>query len=501
MKKSLVIFAVLLMSIMLFVSCDKGNNETPKVTENVSDTETGVPDDAPTFADITDPSEYVIVYEAVKEEEPAEETEEASEEADGNEETQKDETAADIAVALQSAINEKLGVSIEIYDDSNAEQPKEILLGKTNREQSQSRVEDVRYGEYFIGFAEDKIVILGDSVETLAEAVAYFTENCMVSESKSFKVADGEGYHKYGDYTVRDITIDGVSIMDFEVYTEAELMDKEAMAEIIKTKLTGKDIVFAEEMKADGHYIVLDNTALVYDTYSYEVKDGNLYISSSFSTIYKAVERLGTEYLAAKNTDKYDITSADNYEGSIGKQEFYTKEQLKAVLTKVYDDPDSIIIGQQTMYSVKGTADEFEEVMKEKIAMIGIDLTSYGFDLMVRTEEDKSRFFCEIVEFVAEGGIINVSSHFTNPSGNIPEGEWQDPRGTLGGFNSSEEYEKAFADVITPGTEYNANFTKELKEVGRFLKAIQNAGVPTLYRPFHEMNGYWFWWHVGQGKH
>jgi mannan endo-1,4-beta-mannosidase len=33
-----------------------------------------------------------------------------------------------------------------------------------------------------------------------------------------------------------------------------------------------------------------------------------------------------------------------------------------------------------------------------------------------------------------------------------------------------------------------------------FLKQLKNAGVPVLWRPYHEMNGEWFWWGKKDGE-
>jgi len=48
--------------------------------------------------------------------------------------------------------------------------------------------------------------------------------------------------------------------------------------------------------------------------------------------------------------------------------------------------------------------------------------------------------------------------------------------------------------VLTPGTnEYN-NWMARIDRVAKSLQQLQAAGVPVMFRPFHEMNGGWFWW-------
>lgn len=51
-----------------------------------------------------------------------------------------------------------------------------------------------------------------------------------------------------------------------------------------------------------------------------------------------------------------------------------------------------------------------------------------------------------------------------------------------------------FQQIITPGTSlYNA-WRTEMAGVVPYLKQLKDAGVPVLWRPFHEMNETWNWW-------
>lgn len=55
-------------------------------------------------------------------------------------------------------------------------------------------------------------------------------------------------------------------------------------------------------------------------------------------------------------------------------------------------------------------------------------------------------------------------------------------------------------ELITPGTELNNQWKKQADNVAKYLKQLQKAKVPVLWRPYHEMNGIWFWWcqHPGE---
>jgi mannan endo-1,4-beta-mannosidase len=49
-------------------------------------------------------------------------------------------------------------------------------------------------------------------------------------------------------------------------------------------------------------------------------------------------------------------------------------------------------------------------------------------------------------------------------------------------------------DLITPGTEINERWKSQVDVIAYFLKQLRDAHVPVLWRPYHEMNGGWFWW-------
>ena len=53
--------------------------------------------------------------------------------------------------------------------------------------------------------------------------------------------------------------------------------------------------------------------------------------------------------------------------------------------------------------------------------------------------------------------------------------------------SSIENMEKRFTNVRA------GLFKRELNVDAAFLRELQNNDIPILWRPFHEMNGNWFW--------
>ena len=54
--------------------------------------------------------------------------------------------------------------------------------------------------------------------------------------------------------------------------------------------------------------------------------------------------------------------------------------------------------------------------------------------------------------------------------------------------------EKQFRDILTPGTKLFKQWAKQVDVIAEYLKQLQAEKVPVLWRPYHEMNGDWFWW-------
>ena len=84
------------------------------------------------------------------------------------------------------------------------------------------------------------------------------------------------------------------------------------------------------------------------------------------------------------------------------------------------------------------------------------------------------------IEYARQGGLVTISAHLYNPA---------NPKG--GGLRDQGPDLKT---ILTPGNEVHDRWIKELDTLAAGLKELQDAGVVVLWRPFHEMNGGWFWW-------
>jgi mannan endo-1,4-beta-mannosidase len=92
----------------------------------------------------------------------------------------------------------------------------------------------------------------------------------------------------------------------------------------------------------------------------------------------------------------------------------------------------------------------------------------------------------EAIRRSSEGFIITLMWHAVPPTQDEPV----DFRKSI----QSELTDDQWKELITPGTNLNERWKSQVDVIAWHLKQLQGAGVPVLWRPYHEMNGDWFWW-------
>ena len=58
-----------------------------------------------------------------------------------------------------------------------------------------------------------------------------------------------------------------------------------------------------------------------------------------------------------------------------------------------------------------------------------------------------------------------------------------------------------FKDILTPGTALYQYWAAQVDTIAAYLKQLQKAHIAVLWRPYHEMNGNWFWWGNRTGQY
>ncbi|WP_083257094.1 glycoside hydrolase family 26 protein [Arcticibacter eurypsychrophilus] len=90
------------------------------------------------------------------------------------------------------------------------------------------------------------------------------------------------------------------------------------------------------------------------------------------------------------------------------------------------------------------------------------------------------------IEAYNRGGVNTYAWHYANPV-------------SKASFYWADSPVEAVSKIL-PGGSDNATFNASLKEVADYAKTLIGADgklIPIIFRPFHEMDGNWFWWGAG----
>lgn len=108
-------------------------------------------------------------------------------------------------------------------------------------------------------------------------------------------------------------------------------------------------------------------------------------------------------------------------------------------------------------------------------------LIGWDFEDFSKIGDDKFHKLKSLVIEADKKGIINTFAwHYWNP------------------VSGNSFYDTTVAvKHILPGGTHNKKFNKELDRIANFTKQLigdKNKAIPIIFRPFHEMDGNWFWW-------
>lgn len=121
----------------------------------------------------------------------------------------------------------------------------------------------------------------------------------------------------------------------------------------------------------------------------------------------------------------------------------------------------------------------------------------YGTDWGFAREGDKDSAYVrpatvqELIRQHQKGSIIAICWHAVRPTENEPVTFRESVQGKI---TNAE-----FDELITTGTALNKRWLAQVDVIAGYLKQLQAARVPVLWRPMHEINGDWFWWNGRRG--
>ncbi|MCX6329425.1 MAG: glycosyl hydrolase [Bacteroidia bacterium] len=131
--------------------------------------------------------------------------------------------------------------------------------------------------------------------------------------------------------------------------------------------------------------------------------------------------------------------------------------------------------------------------------------TDWGF----AKENDKDSYLARpqiVKEAIRQhilGSIISICWHAVPPTAKEPITFQPVPGANPPALESVQGQltDQQFKDILNPGTALYKSWCTQVDSVAHYLKLLQDAHVPVLWRPYHEMNGSWFWWGGRTGKY
>lgn len=151
---------------------------------------------------------------------------------------------------------------------------------------------------------------------------------------------------------------------------------------------------------------------------------------------------------------------------------------------------DRIITGQHTQTMAMEELVKIREVTGREPALLGFELLSYSPNInqqdtdeacMTEVRENRDTL-SRAWEWADKKGLITFTWHWFSPMGGHSKSF----------FTENTDYDPWKA--ITPGTPENNALLSDMDEMAHLLKPFADKGIPILWRPFHEMDGIWFWW-------
>lgn len=138
---------------------------------------------------------------------------------------------------------------------------------------------------------------------------------------------------------------------------------------------------------------------------------------------------------------------------------------------------EKILSGQQESTWMGSDQYEFEYINKASgkyPAIRGLDYMNDDFKGVNKRAKD----------WFKRGGIVTICWH----CGSDFSGSWSESMNT-----TITNWDKA----LTEGTAEYRKLIEGMDKGAKALQELRDAGIPVLWRPFHELDGAWFWWGKG----
>lgn len=141
------------------------------------------------------------------------------------------------------------------------------------------------------------------------------------------------------------------------------------------------------------------------------------------------------------------------------------------------------IRGKKILSGQHNAPHELEPSNDTIISYIGEAPAIWGSDFIAVNEKAAwGKTVERAIEAFESGAIITLMYHQGRP--------YPDSIGFFRDKISDDEWNQ----LLTPGTAIHRAWQNDIDKLAEHLKKLQEKNIPVLWRPYHEMNGPWFWW-------
>ena len=161
---------------------------------------------------------------------------------------------------------------------------------------------------------------------------------------------------------------------------------------------------------------------------------------------------------------------------------------VKKTLRFLYDIKGKhILSGQQNYNSDPNTFSDSVKVITGKYPAIwGSDFINWG------DKDLGEQIVAEAIKKSKEGYLVTLMWHEGKPTDDPP---YEFSKNVIAKMSDAD-----WNDLVTPGTALNKKWLAQIDVIAGYLGMLRDAGVTVLWRPYHEMNGVWFWWGNRKGE-
>jgi mannan endo-1,4-beta-mannosidase len=171
--------------------------------------------------------------------------------------------------------------------------------------------------------------------------------------------------------------------------------------------------------------------------------------------------------------------------------------EAKALLIFFYDNSGRYTLTGQHNYPNTGDRNTLFAA-----AYIGKTPAVFSTDWGFAADGDKDSYLTrpeivkEAIRQHKKGSLITICWHAVPPTADEPVTFRPQPGNEPDSLTSvqGQLQDRQYRDILTPGSVLYKRWCAQVDSIATYLKKLQEAHVPVLWRPYHEMNGDWFWW-------